>query len=393
MTKHICIISFSPIARDARVLRQIKYLGAHYDLTVIGFGDAHPTWGDSSTIQWRPVIRQPSTWGVRLSELALLTVAGYARPASYEHWYWRRPHRRQALEHAVAAKADLYHANDWEALPVAVEAASRHSSRVLFDAHEYSPLEFEERRTWRLLYARPITYFLHKYAAAVDGSTTVVSAIADRYRSEFGLDPVVVLNAPEHVNIPDHMLDASAIAIVHHGAALPGRRLELMIQALSAADRRFNLHFLLLGNQAYIRRLEALAARLAPGRVFFHAPVLADQVVQRIAEYDLGIFILPPVNYNWEVSLPNKLFDFINAGLGICVGPSPEMARLVQQYRCGVVAPSFDPADVATTLNRLTVAQIAEMRRQSRAACHSLNAEVEMAKVVALYRQLLQEPD
>ena len=41
---------------------------------------------DSPTIQWLPVIYQPSTRGVRLSELPLLTVAGYARQFSYEHW-------------------------------------------------------------------------------------------------------------------------------------------------------------------------------------------------------------------------------------------------------------------------------------------------------------------
>ena len=126
------------------VLRQIKYLGPRHDLTVIGFGDADPAWDDSPTIEWRPVIRQPSNWGVRLSELALLTIAGYARPASYEHWYWRRPHHHAALEHASATPCDAYHANDWEALPVAVEAARAHGAKVVFDTHEYSPLEFED---------------------------------------------------------------------------------------------------------------------------------------------------------------------------------------------------------------------------------------------------------
>ncbi len=45
-----------------------------------------PVMDDSPTIQWLPVIYQPSTRGVRLSELPLLTVVGYARQFSYEHW-------------------------------------------------------------------------------------------------------------------------------------------------------------------------------------------------------------------------------------------------------------------------------------------------------------------
>jgi glycosyltransferase involved in cell wall biosynthesis len=391
MSKRICIISFSPIARDARVLRQIKYLGPRYDLTVIGFGDAHPSWDDSPTIQWRPLIRQPSSWGVRLSELALLTVAGYARPASYEHWYWRRPHHRAALEHASATPCDAYHANDWEALPVAVEAARAHGAKVVFDAHEYSPLEFEDRRTWRLLYARPISYFLRKYAPTLSASTTVAPAIAEKYCQEFGLNPAVVLNCPEKMDHQPRPVDPGCIRLIHHGMAQRGRRLDIMIEAIALADPRYHLHLMLLGDPSYIGQLQAQAGRVAPDRITFHPPVSPAEIGGCIVEFDMGVFILPPVNFNWTVALPNKLFDYINAGLATCIGPSPEMARLVREYRCGVVAPSFDPADVAAALNALRPEDIHVMKQGSVGAREVLNAQVEMGKVVDLYSKLLGE--
>ena len=56
--KSICIISMSPVARDIRVLRQIKYLAPYYNLTVIGYGQPHPSWSNMDSIVWNPVDRQ-----------------------------------------------------------------------------------------------------------------------------------------------------------------------------------------------------------------------------------------------------------------------------------------------------------------------------------------------
>ncbi len=329
MTKRICIISFSPIARDARVLRQIKYLGPRYELIVIGFGDAHFTLEDSSTFQWRPVIRQPSTWGVRLSELALLTVAGYAADL-YEHWYWRRPHHRAALEHARATPCDAYHANDWEALPIAVEAARTHGAKVVFDAHEYSPLEFEDRRTWRLLYARPITYFLRKYAPpSMHPQPSRPPSPKSTTRNSASTWPWCSI-APENLQCR-HPRAPIRIRLIHHGMAQRGRRLEIMIEAMALADPRYRLHLMLLGDPTYIGELQAQAGRVAPDRITFHPPCIAAEIGphRRVRH---GRSILPPANFNWTVALPNKLFDYINAGLATCIGPSPEMARLVREY-------------------------------------------------------------
>jgi len=113
-----------------------------------------------------------------------------------------------------------------------------------------------------------------------------------------------------------------------------------------------------------------------------------DPLVERISSYDLGFYILPIIGVNYQLSLPNKFFEFVNAGLGMCIGPSPEMERLVRQYGFGVVAPSFDPAIVAETLNRLTAEMIDEMKRKSLKARKELNADIEMGKMIALYQSL-----
>ena len=219
------------------------------------------------------------------------------------------------MDLALANRCDAYHANDWDALPIAGEAAARHGVPLVFDAHEYAPLEFGDRWTWRFLYSPAITYTLRKYAGRVAASTTVAQPIADRYRREFGLDMIAVLNAPEYQPVPSHELNPDQIRLIHHGGAIRGRRLERMIEVIARCDSRYTLHFMLTPSQPdYLDYLRAIAEQVAPGRVIFHDPVRPEQIVQEIAQYDAGFYLLEPDNYNNESALPNKLFDFINAG-------------------------------------------------------------------------------
>jgi glycosyltransferase involved in cell wall biosynthesis len=104
-----------------------------------------------------------------------------------------------------------------------------------------------------------------------------------------------------------------------------------------------------------------------------------------VADYDMGLCVIQPATYNTLMMLPNKLFEYIQAGLAVCVGPSPAMVEVVQRFKVGVVAPSFKPRDVAAALDRLTVDEVQAMRSAAVHAARTLNADVEMHKIVDLY--------
>ncbi len=385
----ICIISFSPIARDARVLRQLEYLAPHYDLIVLGHGAPPERWLHHTQVRWLAV--DPPRWH-EMQHVKIPLMAGKIWQPSicYESFYWLQRLHRQAYARLQMLRADLVYANDWQALPLGWRLAARWNAPLILDLHEYAPLEWEEQWKWRLFVAPAIDYFLRRYAVHADATLTVAPAIAQRYDEEYGFLPAVVLNAPECVAVDDHAVDPQAIRLIHHGGAIRARRLELMIDTIRFCDRRYHLSFMLVGDEGYIQHLRAYADQVAPGRVAFLEPVTPDRIVRQIAVYDMGFYLLQPTNYNNSIALPNKLFDFIHAGLAVCVGPSPGMASFVQEWQCGVVAPSFDVQAVAAMLNRLDVEEIAAMRRAARVAAARINASSEMAKVVDLCDRLLR---
>jgi len=139
----------------------------------------------------------------------------------------------------------------------------------------------------------------------------------------------------------------------------------------------------------YLDELKAQAQALAPGRIHFRPPVAPSKIVATIANYDMGLFLIPPVNFSYHMVLPNKFFEFVMAGLAVAVGPSPAMSALVEQYHLGVVADDFSPATLAQKLNTLSAADIDDMKQHALAAAQELNAETEMAKLLQIYAQLL----
>ena len=177
---------------------------------------------------------------------------------------------------------------------------------------------------------------------------------------------------------------------MHHGIASPTRESDLMIRTLALADDRYELHLIFLNNNSsYVNRLKKLANHIAPGRVYFHPPLRPNNIVKGISTFDVGFFPLPSKSFNYKIALPNKLFEFIAAGLAVYIGPSPTMAQVVNDHQCGIVAPSFFPKDLAKILNQTSPESWDKMKKASLVASQKLNADVEMKKLLRLYKEIL----
>jgi len=299
-------------------------------------------------------------WRAAVRGIFLLAAGRFAPRIAYRQWYWRRRDVRQARQILTHLDADVIVANEWSALPVAVETAAGTGARAVVDLHEYSPLKGEYRWYWRQLYRPLIEHHLHGYLSETAGSMAVNATIADRYRADYGIEPIVVRNIPSVRPAPPRPRPAGGmIRLVHHGAAIRDRRIERMIDIAARLQDRFTLDLMLVPTQpGYLRWLVDYARRACPGRVTFRSPVLPADIVPTLEEYDIGLCVLAPTTFNHLVSLPNKLFEFLAAGLAVVTGPSPEMVRVLEQTGAGAAASDFTPETVASLVNSLDLERI-----------------------------------
>jgi hypothetical protein len=353
----LLILSFSPIVGDARVLKQVKHFQDEYEVTTCGYGDAPD--GVAGHIRI-PDDKPQNNLYPRYLVLRL-----------FERVYWRTGAANWGRANLPKGEWDMILANDVETVPLALSL--RPPLGVHADIHEYSPLLHSENRAWMRWIAPYFRWLCRKYVRRASSWTTVSGGLARRYQSDFGFEPLVASNAaPEWPGHPTET--ASPLRLVHSGAGLTNRELEIMIDAVKLAKNDYTLDLYLTANHpAYILELRRRADDV--DGVTVHDPVPYTELPAILNTFDVGVFVLPPVNFSYEWALPNKLFDFIQARLAIVVGPSPEMASIVSENKLGLVTRDFSAQSLADALDSLTVESVDEFKASAHRAASLLTSE------------------
>ena len=362
MTTRILCISFSDISSDSRVKRQLQILAAYGEVTTVSYG-------------LKP---EGSTHHLRIDEsLASLpqTILGVLRLAlrrfpadSLDTPAARRAHTLLA----DAAPFDLVVANEARALPLAHSVAR--GAPVWGDMHEWAPEERSHVFIWRLLIKPYMTAVCRQFLPITSAVTAVNSSIAALYEEHFGCDVEVVRNAgPRHDLQPSPVIPGR-IRLVHSGAAIPGRNLECMIDAIHLLDERFTLDLYLVEARDgghYLRQLRRRARD--SNRITFHPPVRPDELPETLNAYDVGVFSLPPRTKNHELMLPNKFFDYVQGRVAIVFSPAVETSRLIREYGLGVVAESHNVEALVDVLSTFTEERLRGFKENVHRAADALS--------------------
>ena len=376
------VLVLSNLQHDARVTRQVNFLSKEFDVTLAAFGS-----GTSACNHFIPIVQHP------LSLMRKVGIAIWSLLGRYDQ-SWQTFHPYRTLEQSLAGTDwDLIVANDADTLPMAFRIRRSEKTRVVFDAHEYAPRHFENSLIWRLIFQPLNVWICTTFIPKTSAMFTVGQGLADEYEKHFGKKPVIMTNAPGYRALRPSETSESKIRLVHHGIANPARRLDLLYDLMQLLDNRFTLDLYLVtsdyastGTRNYIADLKAKLE--SDARIHVWPPVPGHQVVDTLHAYDAGIFLLPPINFNYANTLPNKFFDFIQARLAVIVGPSPEMAALVNRYDLGIVGTSYDPVGLAPLLNGLTAGKLAYYKQQSALAARELSAEQNEQVFMTVIRSL-----
>lgn len=275
---------------------------------------------------------------------------------------------------------DFITVEDLHLLPLAFRI--RKDAKILFDAREFYTKQFEESFLFRWFEFPFRDRLCRQYLQYCDQLITVSSGLADGYFKDFGVHMEVIRSTPSYFEIPVQATNKNKIRMVHHGVANQNRGIENMIEIVSQLDNHFTLDLYLIGPDSYITFLKELSSNC--DRICICNPVPFDEIVPMLNRYDIGLYYLEPLGYNVTYNLPNKFFEFIQARLAIAIGPSPEMAKLVNEFQCGFVAPKFSLESMAKTLQMLTTEDIDKAKLKSDQAAKQLCFEVEGKRLLEL---------
>lgn len=378
----IAVLSYTAIARDHRVLRTLETLAAlGHEVTAIGLGEAPAL----------PVamIRLPDPPGRTSQRLAIAATQFPANlvPASAPLLHMLLPQHRAARAALLALRPDIVHANDWPALVAADAAKRRTGARIVYDSHEFASEEHADNRLWRLVAQQHTRAIEARFIRQAEAVVTVSDGIATTLQELYGLPtrPLVIGNAPPYQPVTPAPL-GEPVRLLFHGIMKGGRGIEALIGAMPLLPH----HVLTLrgdGAPRYLDRLRRLATDLGVAtRISFEPAVPHAQVVTAAAASHIGVFCAPRDTRHNRFAMPNKVYEYLMAGLAVLVTAETDLAKLVHERGCGLIATDSTPAAIAAALTALGQRDLAAMRARALASAPELSWDQERTKLASLYR-------
>jgi len=386
------ILSYTGVTNEPRVVRQAWSLARHnWNVVVAGFpgnSPRPPEWslvrladrGRSRAIPFRGALFLQRQLG-RLLYMYTQGSPALSRIGARLHYFglgnWRQNHREilhiaDAMPHL---KPDLVIAHDFHTCPPAAILADTWGAAFIVDCHEYGRGQYMDNPVWvrdGRLFAIAIQ---DDFLARADAVTTVSDGIRDLLNREQRLKRSAVTIRSMPVPQPQSFrATGDRIKVLYHGLLSADRGLEEAVESLRLWHPRFS--FVLRGNgeARVIDRLREIAKRNGVlGRLSIEPSVPFAEIVPTANKADIGYFVQHGFSPQKRLTLPNKFFEYVMAGLALCISDLPEMAKLVERYRLGKLIEKPDPILIADTINSFTNEEIDQHKACSLSAAHDLN--------------------
>jgi len=367
------MVAFSDLRFDYRIFREAASLhqaGHRVSIVAAAFDDAPLQGWDDFDLYLIPVDRRRSL------------------RRSYPS-FWRRAH--QLL---LAARAQVYHAHDLDALWPAARAAKRLDAPLIYDSHEFwtEQSSLVQRPAVRAFWAHLEKWLIKKAHRTIAVSDSIARTLQERYH----LETVTVLrNLPlyrppvESDRIRAELgLDAGRPIVLYQGGFLTENGLAEQIEAAAGFD---TAAFVLIGDGPCEAALKKQVQETGMGgKVFFISRVPFQELHSYTCAADLGLCLIKGRGKSFYYSMPNKLFEYLMAGVPVLASDFPEMRRVIADTGAGeVVDPQDVPAisqGVGTMLGDETRYQA--YRNAALTAARTYSWEREAHKLIQLYATL-----
>jgi glycosyltransferase involved in cell wall biosynthesis len=273
-------------------------------------------------------------------------------PATTAFWSYIR---------SMPEKPDVVHCNDLDTLLVGVLAKRRYGTRVVFDAHEFFPVSDSLCRPLDIAF---FTAIEKRLIVQADEVVTVSPLLAEAMRKAYALprvhsvpnaEPWVERKGNTTIVSPLDTLAAGRVKFLFQGRFAAERGIREMIEGFALVDHGKAALFLRGPDNAWRRGAEALATKLGllDRSVYFLEPVREDELVGAAAQADVGIIPYKPAALNERLACPNKLSQYLHAGLLVMTNDLPYVRSLLNEAEAGLWYTSGDLATFAAAVRRI----------------------------------------
>jgi len=209
--------------------------------------------------------------------------------------------------------------------------------------------------------------------------------------------PTVVMNCPEYVLVlqsnrlrEELTIPVEQKIVLYQGQIAEGRGIEHLIQSIQSIP---DSSLVILGEGPSLEEYRNLTISRQWERVYFPGKVSLADLPSYTSSADIGVLLTEDTCLSYHLSLPNKLFEYIHAGLPVVASNLPEIARVVSTHQIGEVVNPDDPKDIANAISRLLhdPTRYSQCRSNAIQAVKKFTWEQESKNLLAVYQSLEQD--
>jgi glycosyltransferase involved in cell wall biosynthesis len=289
----------------------------------------------------------------------------------------------------LSRSVDLLFSNDLDTLLPNYLVHKLKRVPIVFDSHEYytATPELVERpkvqRIWK--------WIEKSIVPKLKNCITVNNSIANLFWQEYHVTFKVVRNIPKNrknVEIPSRsslgLPDDKKIILLQGSGINVQRGAEEAVEAMQYLE---NALLLIVGGGDVLPILKKMVKEKSlENKVVFVTRQPPEKLAGYTAVSDIGLTIDKGTNINYRFSLPNKLFDYIYAGIPILASPLVEIKNIIQHYQVGTFIENHNPRHIAEAIENMILnkEQLALFKENTKKASAELNWENEKKTLVEI---------
>ena len=288
----------------------------------------------------------------------------------------------------IGRKVDLIYANDLDTLAPCYFVSKVKNTRLIYDTHELftEVPELTSRPKIQNIWLKIESSIFPRLKHVI----TVNDSIAKIYRQKYNVALSTVRNVPEYdkENISRNtrkelnIREEDFILIIQGSGLNKDRGIE---EAVSAMEHCSDCVLLLVGDGDVIPKAKKMVAEKKMESKVRFIPRRPYKELMRITRLaDLGLLLDKNTSLNQGLALPNKLFDYIHAGIPILSANLTEISKIIEQYEVGIFLSEIQPKTICETIlkYKTNIALQKQHRINCRNAAEKENWQVEKQKLI-----------
>jgi len=258
-------------------------------------------------------------------------------------------------------KTDLFYANDLDTLAPMFLLSKLKKKPLIYDSHELfcEVPELKDSRIKKAIWQKLEEYIIPKLKTCI----TVNDSIAKIYEAKYNIPFFIVRNISDfdQTFIPKSraqlsMPEDKKIILLQGAGINVDRGAEELIDAMEFVQ---NAVLYIIGSGDVWENLKQKVSfnKSIQNKVVLINKLPKSELINYTFNADIGLSIDKNTNLNYLYSLPNKIFDYIQAEIPILASRLPEIENIVLHYKIGDFIENHDPKTIANKLNEMLYSQ------------------------------------